>query len=67
MADTWNGERYQLRRFDVSALHKSAIGNIAAMANFAGESVGGVKKVQTAAEIIHELTSEAEILLRRWS
>lgn len=67
MADTWNGERYQLRRFECSALHKSAIGNIAAMAHLAGESVGGVKKVQTAAEIIHELTSEAEILLRRWS
>ncbi len=67
MADTWNGERYQLQRFECSALHKSAIGNIAAMAHLAGESVGGVKKVQTAAEVIHELTSEAEMLLRRWS
>jgi NAD(P)H-dependent flavin oxidoreductase YrpB (nitropropane dioxygenase family) len=67
MADTWNGESYQLRRFDCSALHKSASGTIAAMAHLAGESVGGLKKMQTAAEIIHELTSEAELLLRRWS
>lgn len=67
MADTWNGERYQLQRFDCSTLHKSAIGNIAAMSQWAGESVGGVKMVQTAAEIVHELTTEAEMLLRRWS
>jgi len=67
MADTWNGERYQLRRFECSALHKSASGTIAAMAHLAGESVGGLKKMQTDAEIIHELTSEAELLLQRWS
>ena len=67
MADTWNGETFQLRRFASSAIHKSASGNIAAMANLAGESVGSVKKVQTAAEIINELMSEAEMLLRRWS
>ena len=67
MADTWNGETYQLQRFECSAIHKSASGNIEAMAHLAGESVGGVKKAQTAVEIVHELTSEAEMLLRRWN
>jgi NAD(P)H-dependent flavin oxidoreductase YrpB (nitropropane dioxygenase family) len=36
------------------------------MSMWAGESVSGVKKAQTAAEIIQELASEAEMLLRRW-
>jgi NAD(P)H-dependent flavin oxidoreductase YrpB (nitropropane dioxygenase family) len=67
MADTWNGETYELRRFECSATHKSAAGNIAAISHLAGESVGGLTKVQTAAEIIYEITSEAEKLLRRWS
>lgn len=67
MADTWNGETCQLRRFECSAIHKSATGNIEAMSHLAGESVSGVKKAQTADEIVHELTSEAEMLLRRWS
>ncbi len=31
-----------------------------------GESVDGVKGLKTAAEIIDELLSEAEMLLRRW-
>ena len=60
------GETYQLRRFDCSATHKSATGNIAAISHLAGESVGGVTTVQTAAEVVHELTSEVERLLRRW-
>jgi hypothetical protein len=47
--------------------HKSATGNIAAMSQWAGESVGGLKMMQTAAGIIHEHTSEAEALLRRWA
>jgi hypothetical protein len=67
MADTWNGQCYQVRRFACSAIHTSASGTIAAMAHLAGESVGGLKQMQTAAEIIYELTSEAELLLRRWS
>lgn len=65
MVDTWNGEANQVRRFVPSAIHKSATGNVAAMSHFAGESVGGVRKAQTATEIIDELTSEAETLLRR--
>ncbi|UCG26583.1 MAG: nitronate monooxygenase [Chloroflexota bacterium] len=66
MADGWNGERYDVRRFQPEGVHKSATGNITAMSMWAGEGVGGVKKAQTAAEIVQELTSEAELLLRRW-
>src|SRR5262249_2811484 len=44
------GERFPLRRFEPDAIHQSATGAIAAMSLFAGESVGGVKKRQRAAE-----------------
>ena len=60
------GERYPLRRFQADIIHKSATGNIEAMAMLVGESVDGVKGLKTAAEIIDELLSEAEMLLRRW-
>jgi hypothetical protein len=33
---------------------------------FAGESVGGLKRAQTAAEIIQEIVGEAERLLQGW-
>ena len=66
-ADSWDGQSYQLPRFSCHAVHKSATGHIEAMSQWAGEGVGSLKKVQTAAEIVHELTSEAEMLLRRWS
>ena len=66
LADTWNGERYDVRSFQPEGVHKSATGTIAAMSMWAGEGVGGVKKMQTAAEIIQELSGGAEMLLRRW-
>ena len=62
----WTGERYTMRRFGSDAITKAATGHIEAMPHLAGESVGRVKQVQTAAEIVHELASEAEMLLRRW-
>ena len=40
-------------------------GEIAAMALYAGESVGSVERVQPAAEIVRELVDEAEALLAR--
>jgi hypothetical protein len=66
IADTWNGESYHLRRFDVGCFHKSAAGNLGAFPHLAGESVSGLTREQTAVEIIDELSSEAEMLLRRW-
>ena len=62
----WTGERYPMRRFGADTITKAATGHIEAMPHFAGEGVGAVKRVQTAAEIIDELLSEAEALLRRW-
>jgi len=62
----WTGERYTMRRFGSDAITKAATGHIEAMPHLAGESVGRVKQVQTAADIVHELASEAEMLLRRW-
>jgi len=64
--DSWNGEPSHPRRFDACVIHNSAVGNISALPHWAGESVSGVKKVQTAAEIIDELAGDAEALLRRW-
>lgn len=66
MADTWDGQRYHVRPFQPEAVHESAEGTVAAMSMWAGEGVDGVKKAQTAAEIIDELASAAEKLLRRW-
>ncbi len=53
-------------RFGVPAPSSGASGNIAAMALYAGQSVGSVKRRQPAAEIARELSEEAEALLRRW-
>jgi nitronate monooxygenase len=44
---------------------RTATGQIEAMSLFAGQSVGGVKRVMPAREIIQELVTEAENLLRR--
>ena len=49
------GERHDIRRFQGMPPLKAASGNIAAMACYAGQSVGSVKRVQPAAEIVAEL------------
>ena len=43
------------------------VGTIEAMPFWAGESVGGVTHVQPAAEMVRELTDDAEDLLCRWA
>jgi NAD(P)H-dependent flavin oxidoreductase YrpB (nitropropane dioxygenase family) len=65
--DRFTGERFPIHRFECLAITETTSGAIAAMSQWAGESVGGVKRVQPAAEIVHELAGEAERLLRRWS
>jgi nitronate monooxygenase len=62
----YTGERFPIERFQSSTIHKGMTGAIEAMAMWAGESVGGVKRVQPAAEIVQELAEEAEVLLRKW-
>jgi NAD(P)H-dependent flavin oxidoreductase YrpB (nitropropane dioxygenase family) len=64
---TLDGTREPLPRLAPDAINRGTTGAIAAMPLWAGESVGGVTRVQPAAEIVRELAGEAEWLLRRWS
>jgi nitronate monooxygenase len=65
--DRFDGERFTIHRFQALPITETVSGAIDAMSQWAGESVGGVKRVQPAAEIVHELAGDAEQLLRRWS
>jgi nitronate monooxygenase len=60
------GEHHDIRRFQGTPPHNAVSGRIDAMACYAGQSVGSVKKVQPAAEIVAELFDGAEALLERW-
>lgn len=60
------GVRLVLPRFGVPAPNRNTTGAIAAMALYAGETVGAVHAVQPAAAIVRELAEGAEQLLRRW-
>ncbi len=60
------GKRVPALRFQPMAVDKTKTGAIEAMPLWAGESVGGVKRLQPASEIVRELADEAEKLLRRW-
>lgn len=51
------GERRQIRRFQGTPPSKAFTGTIEAMACYAGQSVGAIKRVQPAAEIVAELMS----------
>jgi NAD(P)H-dependent flavin oxidoreductase YrpB (nitropropane dioxygenase family) len=62
-----DGTQETITRFQCLAVDRGTTGAIEAMSLWAGESVGGVKRVQPAAEIVRELAGEAEALLRRWS
>lgn len=62
----YTGETYSIRRFEAYTATRLTTGHVEAMPHWAGESVGGVKRLQPAAEIIRELTNEAEELLKRW-
>jgi nitronate monooxygenase len=64
--DPHTQERRQLQRFQPLDIHGGVTGAIQAMPHWAGESVGGVKQLQPAAEIVRELADEAERLLGRW-
>jgi nitronate monooxygenase len=63
---TLDGTREPLLRLAPNAINRGTTGAVAAMSLWAGESVGGVKRVQPAAEIVRELAEQAERLLRRW-
>jgi NAD(P)H-dependent flavin oxidoreductase YrpB (nitropropane dioxygenase family) len=55
-----DGTRMPIRRFQVGVADNTTTGTIEAMPLWAGESVGAVKRVQHAAEIVQELVEEAE-------
>lgn len=59
------GKRQRIERFRGTPPFKGFQGHIEAMACYAGQSVGDVKRVQPAAEIVAELVREAEGLLQR--
>lgn len=61
------GVRRPLPRFAVPCPTRSTTGTIAAMALYAGESVGAVRRIEPAADIVHELADGAEQLLRLWT
>jgi NAD(P)H-dependent flavin oxidoreductase YrpB (nitropropane dioxygenase family) len=59
-------QRVPLPRFAVPAPSSSTTGEIEAMALYAGEGVGAVRRRQPAAEILKEIAEEAESLLDHW-
>ncbi len=59
----WGGRTMPIPRFAVVAPTAQTRGAVEAMALYAGESVGAVKRVQPAAEIVHELDDGAQRLL----
>ena len=59
----FNGE--PVAKFRGTPPYKGFTGNIGAMACYAGQSVGEVRGVQPAAEIVAELAGEAQKLLTR--
>jgi nitronate monooxygenase len=60
-----DGTWVPLVRFESDAITAQTTAAIAAMSLWAGESVGGITRVQPATEIVRELAGEAERLLRR--
>lgn len=66
----WSGplidERVPIHRLESLTIDRHTTGAIEAMPHWAGESVGGVKRVQPAAEIVWELANGAQQLLHRW-
>jgi NAD(P)H-dependent flavin oxidoreductase YrpB (nitropropane dioxygenase family) len=60
------GRRQPVLRFAATCPTGTTTGAIAAMALYAGESVGAVRGVMPAADIVHELMDGAERLLRVW-
>lgn len=60
-----DGTRVPVPRFGAVVVDRTASGAIEAMSLWAGESVGAVRDVQLAGDIVRELAKEAEQFLRR--
>jgi NAD(P)H-dependent flavin oxidoreductase YrpB (nitropropane dioxygenase family) len=61
----WGGTKMPVERFSVMTPDRVTTGAIRAMALYAGQSVGGVRAIQPAREIVAELMTGAEELLLR--
>lgn len=61
------GQRVSIPHLSVMPPARSTTGNIAAMAHYAGESVGMARTRQPAAEIVREIAGGAERILAQWS
>jgi nitronate monooxygenase len=53
-------------RFGVPCPNRETTGEIAAMVHYAGQGVGATRQVVPAAQVVEELATGAERLLRRW-
>ena len=60
-----DGTQFAVPRFSCAVPDRTATGHVEAMCLYAGQSVGGVKRVMPAREIVQELVEEAEDLLHR--
>ncbi|MDX6369387.1 MAG: hypothetical protein QOG93_889 [Gaiellaceae bacterium] len=58
------GDGSPIKRYVSSTPHKSMTGAIEALPNWAGQGVGLVTQIQSAEEIVHELVSDAERIIR---
>jgi NAD(P)H-dependent flavin oxidoreductase YrpB (nitropropane dioxygenase family) len=60
-----DGTHAAVPRYSATVADKTVTGHVDAMALYAGQSVGAVKRLMPAREIIRELAEEAETFLRR--
>jgi len=60
-----DGTQPAVLRFATTVADRTATGHVGAMALYAGQSVGAVKRVMPAREIVRELVEEADAFLRR--
>ncbi|OLD35127.1 MAG: hypothetical protein AUI50_03385 [Crenarchaeota archaeon 13_1_40CM_2_52_14] len=65
-SNIYTQKKYDIHCFEEAVPMKHSTGNIEAMPHWAGESVGGVKRLQPASEIVRELNDDAEKTLIRW-
>jgi NAD(P)H-dependent flavin oxidoreductase YrpB (nitropropane dioxygenase family) len=54
-------------RFGVPCPNRETTGEVAAMVHYAGQGVGATARIAPAAQVIEELATGAERLLRRWT
>jgi NAD(P)H-dependent flavin oxidoreductase YrpB (nitropropane dioxygenase family) len=59
-----DGPPETVRRFDCLTVTRETTGHLEAMSLWAGESVGAVRRIEPAADILRELVEEAERALR---